>query len=145
MRKLSRYWAIIFFEPQHLIRALTHPAYANEQLQQKTLLMDQMAYSTLGDAVLKTALILFLMEKGIQTRGGITQEKEQLEDNITLAKVARRFRIRKFIRLGCGEEKPVAGQRGEDTCRYARSPHRGDLSRQHCRVRDCQTVYRYVV
>jgi ribonuclease-3 len=66
--------------------------------------MDQMAYSTLGDAVLKTALILFLMEKGIQTKGGITQEKEQLEDNITLAKVARRFRIRKFIRLGRGEK-----------------------------------------
>jgi ribonuclease-3 len=69
-----------FFEQQHLIRALTHPAYANELLQQKTLLMDQMAYSTLGDAVLKTGLILFLMEKGIQTKGDITQEKEQLED-----------------------------------------------------------------
>jgi len=93
-----------FFEQQHLIRALTHPAYANELLQQKTLLMDQMAYSTLGDAVLKTGLILFLMEKGIQTKGGITQEKEQLEDNITLAKVARRLRIRKFIRLGRGEK-----------------------------------------
>jgi ribonuclease-3 len=93
-----------FFEKQHLIRALTHPAYANEQLQQKTLRMDQMAYSTLGDAVLKTGLILFLMEKGIQTKGGITQEKEQLEDNITLAKVARRLRIRKFIRLGRGEK-----------------------------------------
>jgi ribonuclease-3 len=93
-----------FFEQQHLIRALTHPAYANELLQQKTLLMDQMAYSTLGDAVLKTGLILFLMEKGIQTKGDITQEKEQLEDNITLAKVARRLRIKKFIRLGRGEK-----------------------------------------
>ena len=93
-----------FFEKQHLIRALTHPAYANELLQQKTLLMDQMAYSTLGDAVLKTGLILFLMEKGIQTKGGITQEKEQLEDNVTLAKVARRLRIKKFIRLGRGEK-----------------------------------------
>ena len=36
---------------------------------------------TLGDAVLKTGLILFLMEKGVQTKGGITQEKEPLEDN----------------------------------------------------------------
>jgi ribonuclease-3 len=93
-----------FFEKQHLIRALTHPAYANELLQRKTLLMDQMAYSTLGDAVLKTGLILFLMEKGIQTKGGIAQEKEQLEDNITLAKVARRLRIKKFIRLGRGKK-----------------------------------------
>lgn len=92
-----------FFEKQHLIRALTHPAYANELLQQNKRLLDQMAYSTLGDAVLKTGLIMFLMEKGIQTKGGITQEKEQLEDNVTLAKVARRLRIKKFIRLGRGE------------------------------------------
>jgi ribonuclease-3 len=93
-----------FFEKQHLIRALTHPAYANELLQQNKRCMDQMAYSTLGDAVLKTALILFLMEKGIQSKGKITQEKECLEDNPTLAKVAGRLRIRKYIRLGRGEK-----------------------------------------
>ena len=34
-----------FFEKQHLIRALTHPAYANELLQQNKRCMDQMAYS----------------------------------------------------------------------------------------------------
>jgi ribonuclease-3 len=93
-----------FFEKQHLIRALTHPAYANELLQQNKRCMDQMAYSTLGDAVLKTGMILFLMEKGIQSKGQITQEKERLEDNPTLAKVAQRLRIRKFIRLGRGEK-----------------------------------------
>ena len=93
-----------FFEKQHLIRALTHPAYANELLQQNRRCMDQMAYSTLGDAILKTGLILFLMEKGIQTKGKITQEKERLEDNPTLAKVARRLHIRKYIRLGRGEK-----------------------------------------
>jgi len=93
-----------FFEKQHLIRALTHPAYANELLQQNKRCMDQMAYSTLGDAVLKTGMILFLMEKGIQSKGQITQEKERLEDNPTLAKVARRLRIKKYIRLGRGEK-----------------------------------------
>lgn len=71
-----------------------------------------MAYSTPGDAVLKIGLILFLMEKGIQTKGGITQEKEQLEDNITLAKVARRLRIKKYIRLSRG--KKSLWQDGED-------------------------------
>jgi len=53
VRRSSRYSVSIFFEKQHLIRTLTHPAYANELLQQKTLLMDQVAYSTLADAVLK--------------------------------------------------------------------------------------------
>jgi ribonuclease-3 len=93
-----------FFEQQHLIRALTHRAYANEQIQQNTVCMDQEAYSTLGDAVLKTGLILFLMEKGLQTKGEITQAKEQLEDNVSLAKVGRRLKIKKFIRLGRGEK-----------------------------------------
>ena len=129
-----------FFEKQHLIRALPHPAYANEQLQQKTLLMDQMAYSTLGDAVLKTGLILFLMEKGIQTKGGITQEKEQLEDNITLAKVACRLRIKKTSGWAAGRK--ACDRMAKIRCGYARSPDRGDLSRQRCRIRGCQTVYR---
>lgn len=53
------------------------------------------------------------MEKGVQTKGGITQEKEQLEDNITLAKVARRLRLKKFIRLGHGEKG--LWRDGEDT------------------------------
>jgi ribonuclease-3 len=93
-----------FFEPQHLIRALTHPAYANELLQQNKRCMDQEAYRTLGDAVLKTSLILFLMEKGIQTKGGITMGKEDLESNAALARIAARMQIKDYIMLGKGEE-----------------------------------------
>ena len=93
-----------FFESQHLIRALTHPAFAHEQIQKNTVCLDQEAYSTLGDAVIKTGLILFLMEKGIQTKGAITQAKETLEDNPNLVKVGRRLKIRKFILLGRGEK-----------------------------------------
>ena len=93
-----------FFEPQHLIRALTHPAFAHEQIQKNTVCLDQEAYSTLGDAVIKTGLILFLMEKGLQTKGAITQAKETLEDNPNLVKVGRRLKIRKFILLGRGEK-----------------------------------------
>jgi ribonuclease-3 len=102
-----------FFERQHLIRALTHPACANELLQQNKICLDQEAYSTLGDAVLKTVFILFLMEKGLQTKGTITKNKEQLEDNISLAKVGRRLKIRPFIRLGRGEKE--LWKNGEET------------------------------
>ncbi len=91
-----------FFERQHLIRALTHPAYANELLQQNTRCMDQEAYSTLGDAVLKTGLILFLMERGLNTKGEITKTKEELESNVSLGRIGVRLRIRKYIRLGHG-------------------------------------------
>ncbi|HNX18025.1 MAG TPA: ribonuclease III domain-containing protein [Methanoregula sp.] len=102
-----------FFEQQHLIRALTHPAYANELIQKNRICLTQEAYSTLGDAVLKTSLILFLMEKGIQDKGAITRTKEQLEDNCSLAQVGRRMKIKRFIRLGRGEKD--LWHSGEDT------------------------------
>ena len=34
-----------FFEPQHLIRALTHPAYANELIQKNRICLTQEAYT----------------------------------------------------------------------------------------------------
>ena len=102
-----------FFERQHLIRALTHPAYANELLQQNKKCMDQEAYSTLGDAVLKTDLILFLMERGVTTKGEITQRKEELESNVNLARIGKRLKIRNFIRLGRGA--PDLWRSGEET------------------------------
>jgi len=102
-----------FFEPQHLIRALTHPACAHELLQQNKRCMDQEAYSTLGDAVLKTGLILYLMEKGLETKGEITVNKEPVEKNETLAKVGKRLKIKRFIRLGRGEKELM--RHGEET------------------------------
>jgi len=102
-----------FFEPQHLIRALTHPACAHELLQQNKRCMDQEAYSTLGDAVLKTGLILYLMEKGLETKGEITVNKEPIEKNETLAKIGKRLKIKRFIRLGRGEKELL--RLGEET------------------------------
>jgi ribonuclease-3 len=102
-----------FFERQHLIRALTHPAYANELIQKNRICLTQEAYSTLGDAVLKTSIILFLMEKGLQEKGTITRTKEQLEDNHSLAKIGRRMKIKRYIRLGRGEKD--LWQSGEET------------------------------
>ena len=102
-----------FFEPQHLIRALTHPACAHELLQQNKRCMDQEAYSTLGDAVLKTGLILYLMEKGLETKGEITVNKEPVEKNETLAQIGKRLKIKRFIRMGRGEKELL--RLGEET------------------------------
>ena len=96
--EIERILGYHFFERQHLIRALTHSAYANELLQREnTRCMDQEAYSTLGDAVLKTSLILFLMERGLNTKGEITRAKEALESNVSLARIGVRLKIRKYI------------------------------------------------
>ena len=113
LEELERILGYFFFEREHLRRALTHPAYANELLQQNRQCMDQEAYSTLGDAVLKTGLILFLMEKGMQSASEITRTKESLESNVELAKVGRRLNIRKFIRLGRGAQGLI--ESGEET------------------------------
>jgi hypothetical protein len=67
-------------------------------------------YSTLGDAVLKTGLILVLMEKGLQTKVGNTQEKEQLEDNITL------FFLKKFY-SGCVSKNSYGWAAGRHACK----------------------------
>lgn len=111
--QIERILGYHFFEREHLRRALTHPAYAHELLQQNRLCMNQEAYSTLGDAVLKTGLILFLMEKGMQTASEITRTKEALESNAELARVGRRLKIRTFIRLGRGAQGLIDS--GEDT------------------------------
>jgi len=113
LAELERTIGYHFFEPQHLIRALTHSAYANEVIQKNRICLTQDAYSTLGDAVLKTSLILFLMEKGLQEKGAITRAKEQLEDNASLAEIGRRLKIKRFIRLGRGEKD--LWKSGEDT------------------------------
>ncbi|ABS55126.1 ribonuclease III [Methanoregula boonei 6A8] len=113
LAELERIIGYHFFEQQHLIRALTHSAYANEVIQKNRICLTQDAYSTLGDAVLKTSLILFLMEKGLQEKGAITRAKEQLEDNASLAQIGRRLKIRRFVRLGRGEKD--LWKSGEDT------------------------------
>ena len=113
LQSIERIIGYHFFERQHLIRALTHPAYANELIQKNRICLTQEAYRTLGDAVLKTSLILFLMERGLQEKGAITRTKEQLEDNHSLAKIGRRMKIKRFIRLGRGEKD--LWQSGEET------------------------------
>jgi ribonuclease-3 len=53
------------------------------------------------------------MEKGLQEKGTITRTKEQLEDNHSLAKIGRRMKIKRYIRLGRGEKD--LWQSGEET------------------------------
>ena len=85
-----------FKERKHLVRALTHPTFSEEERKKKVNPRDcphQQVYSTLGDAVLKTGLILLLMEKRKETKGDITISKAELESNLNLANVGRRLQL----------------------------------------------------
>lgn len=90
-------------------RALTRKAYALERAQKGELLYDQDALRTLGDAVLRLALVDMLMSCGYDSRGDITIRKSELESEGALAGVARRIQLGHFILLGEGERAQGAG------------------------------------
>ena len=100
----------VFSDKSLLNRALTRKAYALEQKQRAQDHEDQEIYRTLGDAVLKLALVDLLIKAGCKTRDEITRKKMALEREEGLAKIARNLSIGSFIKLGIGEEKQQAAQ-----------------------------------
>jgi len=99
-----------FKNNRYLDRALTRKAYANEQKQQHKDCEDQEIYRTLGDAVLKAALVDLLIRSGCDTRDDITLKKKDLEREEKLAQIGRDLGIGVAIKLGVGEKKQRAGE-----------------------------------
>ena len=97
-----------FKNAAYLDRALTRKAYANEQKQQHKDCEDQEIYRTLGDAVLKLALVDLLIRSGCDTRDDITLKKKDLEREEKLAEFGRNLGIGNAIKLGIGEKKQRA-------------------------------------
>ena len=94
IRELQKKIGHKFRARKHLIRALTHPTFSEEEKKKKVDPRDcphQQAYSTLGDAVLKTGLILLLMDRKKETKGEITISKADIENNLKLADVGKRL------------------------------------------------------
>jgi len=85
-----------FKKKKHLIQALTHPTFSEEERKKKVdprECPNQQAFCTLGDAVLKTGLILLLMDNKKETKGDITISKADLEKNLKLADVGKRLQL----------------------------------------------------
>ena len=99
-----------FKNAEYLDRALTRKAYANEQKQQHKDCEDQEIYRTLGDAVLKLALVDLLIRSGCDTRDDITSKKKDLEREEKLAEIGRNLGIGQAIKLGIGEKKQRANE-----------------------------------
>jgi ribonuclease-3 len=90
IRELQKKLGYKFRKKKILVRALTHPTFSEEERKKKVSPRDcphQQAYSTLGDAVLKTGLVLLLMDEKKETKGDITISKADLENNPNLAKI----------------------------------------------------------
>ena len=96
IRELQKKLGYKFRKKKLLIQALTHPTFSEEEQKKKVDPRDcphQQAYSTLGDAVLKTGLILLLMDKKLKTKGDITISTADLGNNQKLANVGKRLQL----------------------------------------------------
>jgi len=109
-QKLEERLGYHFNDPEKLVRALTHSTYSKEAQEDRhnpRECPDQSVYATLGDAVLKLGFTQILMQKGLTTKGNITDSKKDLEANFQLAHVGKRLQIlEEFIyhRVGEGED-----------------------------------------
>jgi len=96
IRELQKKLGYKFRKKKILVQALTHPTFSEEERKKKVDPREcphQQAYSTLGDAVLKTGLVLLLMDKKKETKGDITISKADLENNLKLAVVGKRLQL----------------------------------------------------
>ena len=96
IKKLENRLGHSFKDKNELMRALTHPSFSKEEREKRIGARDclhQSIYATLGDAVLKAVFISILMDKGLKTKGDITISKEDLENNLQLAKVGKRLHL----------------------------------------------------
>lgn len=91
-----------------LERALTRKAFSIESCQRGIACEDQEVYRTLGDAVLRTIIVEYLVRTGCSSREEVTQKKMELEREEHLASIGCRLGIGPFIRLGKGEERHQA-------------------------------------
>ncbi len=96
------------FRDENLLkRSLTRKAYANEHKEEE----DQEIFRTLGDAVLKAALVDRLIASGCRTREEITNRKMELESEEGLARISRNLGIGDSIKLGAGEIRQKANEK----------------------------------
>ena len=93
-----------FSDKALLGRSLTRKAFALEQAQRGNNVDDQEVLRTLGDAVLRLSIVDILIAAGCSTRGDITIQKSKMENERTLAQIARTMDIGPHILLGAGEQ-----------------------------------------
>jgi len=85
-------------------QALTRAGFAKEKRDRHEECPDQSEFTTLGDGVLKVALVQLLREDGITNPGEITIKKSQMENETRLAQIAINMDIWPDIQKDKGEK-----------------------------------------
>jgi ribonuclease-3 len=85
-------------------QAVTRAGFAKEKRDRHEECPDQLEFTTLGDAVLKVALVQILKEEDITSPGEITIKKSYMENKTRLARIAINMNIWPDIRKDKSEE-----------------------------------------
>jgi len=100
-----------FCRPEYLERALTHSSYNKEQ---KTHHKDNERLEFLGDAFFDAIVSVELFRRmGAVSEGKLTKTRAQIVCEQSLAEVARRLNVGRYINMGHGEDS--AGGRHKDS------------------------------
>jgi len=97
-----------FHKPDLLREALTHKSYLNEMRvsEKDRAAQDNERLEFLGDAVLDLAISeCLIVLHPLSTEGDLSKMKARLVSEVTLARVAARLDVGKFLLLGRGEER----------------------------------------
>jgi ribonuclease-3 len=92
-----------FRDKELLLRALTHSSYANERPGEG--LPDNERLEFLGDAVLGLVISDAVFRSSSDDEGGLTRYKSHLVSALTIRRLAARYELGRFLRLGRGEEQ----------------------------------------
>jgi ribonuclease III len=102
LKRLQRALGYTFRNPRHLLQALHHRSYANENPQND--LDDNETLEFLGDAVLNLVVGHVLMQRHPQMKeGDLSRTRAQLVSEGRLAEVARAIDLGRYVQLGKGE------------------------------------------
>lgn len=94
-----------FFDKQLLQRALTTPERAIEAAQLGESGLDQQALAQLGQALLTTVLIEFLVRQGTDTEAALTAAQIRLTQPDTVVALADAIGVGFFIKLSAAEKR----------------------------------------
>ncbi|MFO7802414.1 MAG: ribonuclease III [Desulfovermiculus sp.] len=103
-----------FSDPTLVLQALTHSSYANEY---DTSMAHNERLEFLGDAVLELSVSEILYSRFPQAREGIlTSMRSKLVSEPSLARLARRLQLGRFLFVGRGEERQGGRDRDAVLC-----------------------------
>lgn len=104
VKSCSKQLGYSFWDIAHLKRALTHKSYANEG--KKSYSDHNERYEFLGDAVLELAISDLMMNQfPDSTEGDLSKLRAALVNEKSLAEMARKINLGRYLFLGRGEEQ----------------------------------------